>query len=100
MALQMDISREKNQHRIGKEAEVLVEEMPETDLWVGRTAGQAPDVDGVTYIRGKNGKKIEVGNFVRTKIIDAMAYDLVGEIIDRQNLGEYRNEPRYSPPRR
>lgn len=88
MTLQMAISRKKNQHRIGQEAEVLVEEMPEAGLWVGRTAFQAPEVDGVTYIRVKNGPNPVIGNFIRVKIIDAMEYDLVGEMNARGRSGE------------
>ncbi len=88
MTLQMAISREKNQHRIGEKAEVLVEEMPEAGLWVGRTAFQAPEVDGITYIRAKNGPNPLIGDFIRVKIIDAMEYDLVGEMSARRSSGE------------
>lgn len=82
MALQMDISREINQHHIGEKTDVLVEEMPEDGLWVGRTAFQAPEVDGITYIRAKNSPNPAVGNFINVKIIDAMEYDLIGQISD------------------
>ncbi len=88
MTLQMAISREKNQRHIGQKTDVLVEEMPEAGLWVGRTAFQAPEVDGVTYIRAKNGPNPVIGDFIRAKIIDAMEYDLVGEMSARRNSGE------------
>jgi len=88
MTLQMAISRQKNQHRIGEKAEMLVEEMPEAGLWVGRTAFQAPEVDGVTYIRSKNSPNPVIGDFIRVKIIDAMEYDLVGEMSGQRSSGE------------
>ncbi|MEA3230749.1 MAG: 30S ribosomal protein S12 methylthiotransferase RimO [Thermodesulfobacteriota bacterium] len=88
MTLQMAISREKNQRHIGQKTDVLVEEMPEAGLWMGRTAFQAPEVDGVTYIRAKNGPNPVIGDFIRAKIIDAMEYDLVGEMSARRNSGE------------
>jgi ribosomal protein S12 methylthiotransferase len=87
MTLQMDISREKNQQYIGKDIYVLVEEMPEAGLWVGRTAFQAPEVDGVTYIRKAKGQDPVVGDFVHARITDAMEYDLVAEVGDLEHEG-------------
>ncbi len=80
MALQMDISREKSQAHIGRQLDVLVEEAPEGDLWVGRTFFQAPEVDGVTYLRCPEGHHLTLGEFIRTTITDAMEYDLIGEV--------------------
>ena len=82
MTLQMDISREKNQHYIGKHMDVLVEEKSEAGLWMGRTAFQAPEVDGVTYIRTNNDQDPVVGDFIYARIVDAMEYDLVAEVGD------------------
>ncbi len=80
MSLQMVISTEKNRGHLGKKMDVLVEEAPEDGLWLGRTAFQAPEVDGVTYIRGKTGIHPVIGEFISVKIIDAMEYDLIGEV--------------------
>jgi len=85
MTLQKNISREKNEHRLGRKVDVLVEEMPEPGLWMGRTAFQAPEVDGVTYVHADNGPAPAVGSFVRATIIDAMAYDLVATV-DAQKM--------------
>ncbi|RTZ98052.1 MAG: 30S ribosomal protein S12 methylthiotransferase RimO [Deltaproteobacteria bacterium] len=82
MTLQMDISREKNQRYVGKNMDVLVEEISESGLWTGRTACQAPEVDGVTFIRTEKGQDLIVGDFVRARIVDAMEYDLVAEAGD------------------
>jgi ribosomal protein S12 methylthiotransferase len=81
MALQRKISREKNRAKVGEILPVLVEGFsPETDLLlVGRTPGQAPDVDGVVYItRGT----AQAGEIRRVAITQAHDYDLAGELAD------------------
>jgi ribosomal protein S12 methylthiotransferase len=61
-----------------------VEEAPEDGVFIGRTWFQAPDVDGITYIRTFDKQfpkafNADIGSIVRIKIIDTMEYDLVGE---------------------
>lgn len=75
MSRQREISLENNRKHIGKVFDVLVEELPEKRLCIGRTMYQAPDVDGITYITGE----LREGSFARVKITDALEYDLVGE---------------------
>jgi ribosomal protein S12 methylthiotransferase len=75
MSCQMEISSQNNRRHIGKVFDVLVEEFPEENLYIGRTKYQAPEVDGITYISGK----MKTGVFARAKITDALEYDLVGE---------------------
>jgi ribosomal protein S12 methylthiotransferase len=75
MSRQLEISFENNKKHIGKVFNVLVEESPETKLFVCRTMDQAPEVDGITYITGD----LEIGSFARAKITDALEYDLIGE---------------------
>jgi len=41
----------------------------------GRTAGQAPEIDGVVYLRGR----FAPGTFARVRIVEAQGYELVGE---------------------
>jgi len=60
---------------VGRTARVLVEGPDETGETVGRTCGQAPDVDGVTLIEADAAP----GTFVMCRITDAVGYDLVGE---------------------
>jgi ribosomal protein S12 methylthiotransferase len=80
MEAQSAISFEINRSRIGSVEEVLLEEKsdaPEFPL-VGRTRGQAPEVDGVTYVRAGKGK---IGDIVSCRITGADTYDLYGEEI-------------------
>jgi ribosomal protein S12 methylthiotransferase len=60
--------------------DVLLEESPETGLYIGRTQFQAPEVDGLTYVQSRESHRpLAVGQFIRTRIIDTLEYDLVGE---------------------
>ncbi len=78
MALQVDISKENNQQWLGKDVDVLVEENPETGIFIGRTMRQAPEVDGLTILHADH---IEKGTVVRARIEDALEYDLVGKVL-------------------
>jgi ribosomal protein S12 methylthiotransferase len=44
--------------------------------WEGRLAGQAPEIDGVVYLRGKG---LAPARFERVRITDVEGYELVGE---------------------
>jgi len=80
MQVQQEIAREVNRRYIRKELRVLVETQDEKDpsLWTGRSAMDAPEVDGSVLIRTK--KEITAGKFYTVKITDSQDYDLVGEI--------------------
>jgi ribosomal protein S12 methylthiotransferase len=80
MTLQQGISAELHEAMIGREVEVLVEgPSAETDLLLqGRTYGQAPEIDGVTYI---NEGWAEAGSIVKAEIVEAGDYDLVARIL-------------------
>jgi len=77
MALQLDISRENNHRFLETEVAVLVEENPETGVYIGRTMLQAPEVDGLTILHADN---IERGTIVRARITDTLEYDLIGKV--------------------
>jgi ribosomal protein S12 methylthiotransferase len=64
---------------IGKTFSVMVEGYSEeTDLLLkGRFWGQAPEIDGLTFINSGTAK---VGEIVDVKITHSHDYDLVGEI--------------------
>jgi ribosomal protein S12 methylthiotransferase len=77
---QAAISRAVNKTLIGKDLEVLIEEKSDrTDFaFMGRCCRQAPEIDGVTYV--KTGKA-QIGSIARCHIIAADDYDLFSEII-------------------
>jgi len=75
MALQQDIAREVNEKFKGKIIKVLIDEK-EGESFIGRSEYDAPEVDGVVYVRGKD---LKIGNFYNVRIIDTYEYDLVGK---------------------
>jgi ribosomal protein S12 methylthiotransferase len=70
MAIQERISREKLKRKIGKTIEVLIDEPG-----VGRSQGDAPEIDGV--VRFKGGKS---GQFATVRIDRAGEHDLYGRL--------------------
>ena len=82
MSCQLDISAQNYQKYIGQTLEVLVEEALEDRLYAGRATFQAPEVDGMTYIKVRRGQPdSKIGSFARIKVTDAMEYDLIGDSI-------------------
>ncbi len=81
MEIQAEISKVRNEERIGKTLEVLVEgRSSETDLLLaGRYYGQAPEIDGQVLINEGNA---DVGRFYPVRITDAFEYDLLGGIVE------------------
>ena len=86
MEMQMYISEELSYSKIGKIFEVVIEEIAEEGkILVGRTAFDAPDIDGVVYVH--TDQTLPMGTFINVKITDALEYDLIGVIADEN---EYR----------
>ncbi len=79
MLTQQSISKEINSSYVGKEVEVLVDEIQSgiPKIAIGRTKGDAPEIDGKVVIKGD---KAIVGKFIKVKVTEASEYDLVGEI--------------------
>ena len=75
---QADISHSINATLIGSMQDVLIEEPSERKgyAFVGRSRRQAPEIDGVTYIKDKN---LKIGDIVTCKITSADHYDLYGK---------------------
>ena len=80
MGLQRGIAAAANQRRVGRTVEVLVEGAhPDTEhLLVGRTRGQALDVDGQVLI---NDGRATPGSFVQVELTEVAGYDLVGRVV-------------------
>ncbi len=82
MRRQQEISEETNGKFLDQTLTVLVEEQLETNLFLGRHALQAPEVDGTTYIHVKAPQEmITIGEFVQVRIFDTLAYDLAGNVL-------------------
>jgi len=81
MAAQKRIATRRNRARVGETIEVLVEGThPDSDLLLrGRTAAQAPEIDGAIIIADG---VAEPGTFVTCEVTEAHPYDLVARIVD------------------
>jgi ribosomal protein S12 methylthiotransferase len=79
MSAQQRLVARRNRDRVGERLEVLVEgPHPESDLLLqGRTAGQAPEIDGAVIL---NDGWAEAGSFVTARVTEAQGYDLVAAI--------------------
>ena len=79
MRLQKQISLQKQKRLVGSRVAVLVERPGKSNvLWEGRTQGQAPEVDGITFLtKGVT----QPGEIVEARITDVTSYDLYGEIL-------------------
>ena len=80
MEVQAEISLRKNGALVGRDLEVLVEGnlAGRATRFRGRTAVQAPDIDGMVMLRGD----ARPGELVRARITQARTYDLVGEVCE------------------
>ncbi len=80
MQAQQQIVFERNDSMVGRQVDVLIDaKVPEEqNAWVGRTAEDAPDIDGVIYITGDG---LETGRFVKGEIVAAHDYDLIAATV-------------------
>jgi ribosomal protein S12 methylthiotransferase len=67
------------------ELEVMIDTIGEDEMVdgccaIGRTCGQAPEVDGVTYLRGTVRPDLRPGDVVRVKISEIIGCDMVGDV--------------------
>lgn len=85
MEIQSGVSASRLAARVDQKLDILVEseEWPEdkvgegSPVFLGRFYGQAPDVDGVVYLRVEEGATLpRPGDLVRARIEDSMDYDL------------------------
>jgi ribosomal protein S12 methylthiotransferase len=80
--LQRAVSAERLTRYAGREVEVLVDEGAGPDdpgQLQGRTAFQADDVDGCTWLR--TGMPVGPGDFVRATVVETLDYDLVARSV-------------------
>ncbi len=92
MSRQQEIAGKINEKWQGRILKVLVEEKLEDGrlhqgspgaqgggfLYLGRSQYDAPEVDGLVYVKAK--KELSIASFVDAKIIDTWEYDLIGQV--------------------
>jgi len=81
MSIQQEISAEINKSLIGKELEVVTEGYDEDSfMYYGRSYRDSIDIDGLVYFAAHD--EMNIGDFVKVKILDCDEYDLTGEVIE------------------
>ena len=84
MQAQQEISKNIQNQKIGKEYEVLIEDVSfDGKYYIGRTMQDVPEIDGIVYVKNTGNKKAEeiLNKFITCKIIDVSNYDLIAEMI-------------------
>ncbi|MEJ7603485.1 MAG: 30S ribosomal protein S12 methylthiotransferase RimO [Kofleriaceae bacterium] len=79
MEIQRKISRARHEAMVGKELSVLVEGVSSESEYLleGRWYGQAPGIDGVTYL---SDGQVPPGSLVRARVTQASDYDLAATL--------------------
>ena len=79
MQSQNGIAAELNEAKIGSAVKVLIEGYDDyIKCYFGRSAADAPEIDGKVFFITK--KPLKIGDFVNVKINDVLEYDLLGEM--------------------
>ena len=79
MALQSEISFERQQLFVGREMDVLIERVSHDEGFAeGRSFREAPEVDGIIEIRNICAD-LKEGDIIRVKMTEAMPHDMAGE---------------------
>ena len=76
MLMQQKIVELKNSEFVGQTMEVLIDKVLNKSLASGRTQYDAPDVDGLVYVKGED---LKVGRLETVRITDNVLYDLTGD---------------------
>jgi ribosomal protein S12 methylthiotransferase len=84
MEQQMLISAENNEKLMGSELLAVVEGFDKFgECYFGRTALDAPDIDGKVFFSSEN--PLNIGDYVTIRITDTLDYDLIGEVISNES---------------
>jgi len=81
MELQQEIAFEKAEQMLARKVRVMIEgKLPEDGVYIGRTYRDAPNVDGLIFV--KSDKELLSGDMVDVYVSEAKEYDLIGERIE------------------
>lgn len=78
MEVQQQIMFENNEQQVGKTIDVLIDNavQGQPGVWVGRSAGDAPDVDSVAIVT-ETEHALKPGNIVACEVVTYQDYDLI-----------------------
>ena len=76
--MQKEISLKRNLSFISKKVQCIIEEVHDNGLAIARSYADAPEVDGLVYIKTK--QHLTPSQIVDAEVIDADSYDLIAEL--------------------
>lgn len=79
MEEQQKMSFAKNKEKVGKEVEILVEGKLPDGTFFGRTYQDAPEIDGLAFI--KSDIELVLGEYYICRVTGAEEYDIIAEVI-------------------
>lgn len=82
LKIQREITKERLKERVGLEEEVLILGVNGKNKYYGISQGQAPEIDGITYVLLKKACAPNPGELLKVKIVKSGIYDLWAEPLD------------------
>lgn len=82
-----------NRSLVGRTLDVLIDSSAEEQgrtVWIGRTYADAPDIDGVTLVRGRD---LQIGDIVSCEIVDAQGHDTAARATTARPRRKLRERP-------
>ncbi|MDX1947828.1 MAG: 30S ribosomal protein S12 methylthiotransferase RimO [Pirellulaceae bacterium] len=94
MEVQQEIAFAWNEAQVGRTYEVILDQpvAGEKNVFVGRSAADAPDVDGLVFVTGDR-QKLQAGDIVPCEIVAVQDYDLVAVAADKPRTRQTPSEP-------
>jgi ribosomal protein S12 methylthiotransferase len=81
MEVQAEISEARLRAKIGKQIEVIVDDVQD-NIAVARSWADAPEIDGLVHIQ--NGEELNVDDIVKVNVVEATEHDLIAVIPERE----------------
>lgn len=79
MELSAEVSEDKNSEFVGRDMDVIIEGyLPDEDIYAARSYRDAPDVDGLVYLKSET--ELMSGSVRRVKVTGYDTYDLTAEL--------------------
>ncbi len=85
MAIQQQIAFDWSASRVGTAENVIIDSpLPQQEgVWIGRSRGEAPDIDGIIYVSGfEDSAAVAPGSMIKCEIVAADGYDLIAAPLD------------------
>lgn len=82
MALQERIAKDRAEARLFEKVDVLVEGVADDGIfYLGRSFGEAPEIDPVIYLLNRHERDLAIGDIVEARLIEVSGYDFTAETV-------------------